>query len=269
MRLHIRFCCIVVALTLEPFTSAHALPPPPPPPPPPAERPQPPEHAARPSALSSTNQGEFKTAAASSCPAPAGEAEHPLASSSPPRTVRPELSLQGGLASGAVVSYATAVLLDVMAAVHSTDCERAGDVSASGRCRPSGQSNLGLGLGALALHVTSFSMAASFGYVHGRVRAQNGPALSRQRWRASAWAGGLLVSVGLAGTALSGLATQDACSDGCDSGRAVLASVLRSTSTLATDLGVGLLTWREGVRRWNTSLAFGHGHVGAALTLRF
>ena len=59
------------------------------------------------------------------------------------------------------------------------------------------------------------------------------------------------------------------CSDGCDSGRAVLASVLRSTSTLATNIGVGLLTWREGVRRWNTSLAFGHGHVGAALTLRF
>jgi hypothetical protein len=49
----------------------------------------------------------------------------------------------------------------------------------------------------------------------------------------------------------------------------VLASVLRSTSTLATNIGVGLLTWREGVRRWNTSLAFGHGHVGAALTLRF
>lgn len=257
------FCTWGFLVALAPFTSAHASPPPPPPPP--AERLQP----AQPSPLSSTDRGEFITAAASSCPAPTGEAKQPPVSSSPPRNVRPELPLRGGLAAGAVVSYTTAVLLDVVGAAHSADCDRTGDASASGRCRSSGQSNLGLGLGALAFHVTSFSMAASFGYVQGRVRAQSGPLLSRRRSLASAWAGGLLVSVGLAGTALSGLATQDACSDGCDSGRAVLASVLRSTSTLATNLGVGLLTWREGVRRWNTSLAFGHGHVGAALTVRF
>lgn len=256
------FCTWGFLVALAPLTSAHASPPPPPPSPPPAERPQP----AQPSP---TDGGEFITAAASSCPAPAAEAEHPPGHPSSPPNVRPELPLRGGLAAGAVVSYTTAVLLDVAGAAHSADCDRAGDASASGRCRSSGQSNLGLGLGALALHVTSFSMAASFGYVQGRVRAQSGPSLSRRRWRASAWAGGLLVSVGLAGTALSGLATQDACSDGCDSGRAVLASVLRSTSTLATNIGVGLLTWREGVRRWNTSLAFGHGHVGAALALRF
>ncbi len=253
------FCTWGLIVALAPLTSAHASPtPPPPPPPPPAERLQP----AQPSPLSSTDRGEFITAAVSSCPAPTGEAKQPPVSPSPPRNVRPELPLRGGLAAGAVVSYTTAVLLDVVGATHSADCDRTG-------CRSSGQSNLGLGLGALAFHVTSFSMAASFGYVQGRVRAQSGPSLSRRRSLASAWAGGLLVSVGLAGTALSGLATQDACSDGCDLGRAVLASVLRSTSTLATNLGVGLLTWREGVRRWNTSLAFGHGHVGAALTVRF
>src|SRR5690606_30195856 len=132
------------------------------------------------------------------------------------------------------------------------------------------EEGLGLGLGALVFSISSFSMSAGFGYVQGGFRAQvqSGPAA--RRLRAVAWVGGLLVTAGVMGTAWSGLATQQACDAGaCDPGRSVTASLLRSASTLAANLGVGLLTWREGARRIRPGLALGPGRVSASLNLRF
>lgn len=211
-------------------------------------------------------------------PPPPPAPERPVAApatvreSAPPPGMHGQSSLRTGLLVGAIASQAIAVSLDVVAARAVADgCRRPGDpAEGSERCGAVGGENLGLGLGALASYVTSFGMTAGFGYVQGGLRSQVRPAVAPRRLRAVAWVGGLLVTAGILGTAWSGLATQDACDEaGCDPRRSLSASLLRGASTLAASAGVGLLTWREGLRRVHTGLALGPDRVGITVRLRF
>ncbi|MDC0668110.1 hypothetical protein [Nannocystis radixulma] len=179
-------------------------------------------------------------------------------------------SLRTGLLIGSVVAQAIGVGLDLATARAVADrCPR-GANEADSPCRPAGGEMLGVGLGALASYVTSFGLAAGFGYVQGGLRAARTPAATIRRSRAIAWVGGLLVGAGLAGAAWSGLATQGACDEaGCDPKRALAASLLRGASTLSASLGVGMLSWREGMRRVHTGLALGPGRIGVEVRLAF
>jgi hypothetical protein len=194
----------------------------------------------------------------------------PAPTTQPPRTSTPEprwakTPLRTGLAVGLVVSHAIGIGLDLgTARAVVADCTRPGNLAASsGRCdRGDG---LGLGIGALVFHISSFTLAAGLGYVQGDLRAQKRPGPTARRLRAAAWFGGLLVTAGVLGTAWSGLTTQQAS----DARRASAASLLRGASTLAASIGVGLLTWREGIRRVRPGLALGPGRVSVSLSLVF
>lgn len=173
--------------------------------------------------------------------------------------------LRTGLAVGVVVSHAIAIGLDIgTARVVGVICPRPVDLSAdSGLCdRGEG---LGLGVGAMVFHLSSFSLAAGLGYVQGKIRAQERPGPAIRPFRAAAWFGGLLATAGVMGTALSSLATQQAD----DARQATATSLLRGAATVTASIGVGLLTWREGIRRVRPGLALGPGRVGASLSLRF
>ncbi|MBZ5714850.1 hypothetical protein [Nannocystis pusilla] len=228
---------------------------PPPPPPPPA-----PVTEAPPISVSAAPPPALPANAAAQTPAAAAR----------PAMVSPRddsrRSLRTGLLIGSVVTQAIGVGLDLATARAVADrCERAGEA-----CRPGGGEMLGVGLGALASYVTSFGLAAGLGYVQGGLRAARSPATTIGRTRAIAWVGGLLVGAGLVGAAWSGLETQAACDKaGCDPQRALTASLVRGASTLSASLGVGMLSWREGMRRVHTGLALGPGRIGVAVRLAF
>ncbi|MCY1064437.1 hypothetical protein OV090_06680 [Nannocystis sp. RBIL2] len=78
------------------------------------------------------------------------------------------------------------------------------------------------------------------------------------------------MSAGILGVAWSGLATQGACDEGaCDPQRALAAGLLRGASMLSASVGVGMLTWREGMRRVHGGLALGPGRVGLQVRVAF
>lgn len=207
------------------------------------------------------------------------EADRPAASEpapAPPTVPRSggqaSTSLRTGLLLAAVAGQAIATTLDIATARRTADtCGRPEDRSGGPlRCRPGDAANLGLGVGALASYVTSFSLSAGFGYVQGRLQAQRGAAPAARQLRALAWSGGLLVAAGLVGVASSGLATQGACGEaGCDPRRLLSASLLRSASVLGVSLGAGMLTWREGARRVVVEPTLGPGRASLSLRLQF
>lgn len=183
-------------------------------------------------------------------------------SPAPTELVRSTSHRRPGLWLGAVGSFAGAVGLDIASAQFAADCARFGETSR--RCTVNRPETVGLGLSALALYVTSFSVSAAAGYMHG-ARATARP----RSLRAAAWAGGILVSAGLMGAALSGLATGRACEGACDPRDALTASALRGVALLATNIGVGTLTWREGSRRLGATLALGQRHLGVSVQMSF
>jgi hypothetical protein len=178
---------------------------------------------------------------------------------------RAKVPLRTGLAVGLVVSHAVAIGLDLgTARAVGVVCPRPANLPAiNGTCdRGEG---LGLGIGAMVFHISSFTMAAGLGYVQGEIRALERPAPAARPLRAAAWFGGLLVTAGVLGTALSGLATQQAD----DARQATATSLLRGAATVTASIGVGLLTWREGIRRVRPGLALGPGRASVSLSLVF
>jgi hypothetical protein len=169
--------------------------------------------------------------------------------------------LSAGLVTLAALSYISGVGLDMLATRVRVSCSPRADADTT--CSGGRIDSVGPALGSVVFHFTAFGMSAGYGYVRGKHGVRRSPRPARLRMRAAAWIGTLLVSAGIASAATSGLATSH------DPGKPLTASLIRSVALLGANVGVGLLTWREGTRRIQGGVSIGPESAGGSLRVQF